>query len=375
MTDNNTSRWTRSRLAWTAPVAALVVVAAAVTVPMVASASPSLPKKSAAQLLSDVSKSDGTPLSGTVVETARLGLPALPEVSGTTITPTALLAGSHTARVWYDGAAKARIALVANLTETDLVRNGRDLWLWSSGQNTAQHLQLPTEAATKHDTPSPTESLTPQQAAKQALAAVDPTTKVTVDGTASVAGRAVYELVLEPRDTRSLVGDVRIAVDAKTSVPLRVQVHAAGATGRPAFETAFTSVTFAKPSAGVFRFSPPPGAKVTTSQPPSAAGDPGAVAGAAKRDASPQAIGKGWTTVVELSGVALPTTLGESGDRRGSSAADQLSAVQKAMTPVTGAFGSGHVLRTKLVSLLLLDDGRLYVGAVPPALLEQAAAK
>ena len=45
------------------------------------------------------------------------------------------------------------------------------------------------------------------------------------------------------------------------------------------------------------------------------------------------------------------------------------------MTPVSGAFGSGQVLRTKLVSVLLLDDGRMFVGAVKPALLEQAAAK
>jgi hypothetical protein len=45
------------------------------------------------------------------------------------------------------------------------------------------------------------------------------------------------------------------------------------------------------------------------------------------------------------------------------------------MTPVQGAFDSGQVLRTKLVSLLLLDDGRLFVGSVTPAVLEQAAAK
>jgi hypothetical protein len=43
------------------------------------------------------------------------------------------------------------------------------------------------------------------------------------------------------------------------------------------------------------------------------------------------------------------------------------------MTPVTGSFGSGQVLRTKLVSVLLLDDGRLLVGAVAPQVLEQAA--
>jgi outer membrane lipoprotein-sorting protein len=374
MTDN-APRWTRRRLAWAAPIAGLVVVAAAVTIPMVASASPALPAKSAAQLLADVSKSPGTPLSGTVVETARLGLPALPEISGTTISPMALLAGSHTARVWYDGAHKARIALVGNLTETDLVRNGSDVWLWTSGQNTAQHIKLPADSAQKGSSPSPAESLTPQEAARQALAAVDPTTKVTVDGTASVAGRSAYELVLAPRDARSLVGDVRIAVDSKTNVPLRVQVHAAGATGRPAFETTFTSVSFGKPSASVFRFSPPPGAKVTTTLVPT--GEADRSKDLTTRDdhaAAPNVIGNGWTSVVELTGVSLPTG-GRPGDERGSSPSEQLGALRQAMTPVSGAFGSGHVLRTKLVSVLLLDDGRAYVGAVAPQVLEQAAAR
>lgn len=375
----NASRFTSRRLVWAAPAVGLAVVAAAVTIPMVATASPSLPPKSAAQLLSDVAGSSGTPLSGTVVETARLGLPALPEVAGTYISPTALLAGSHTARVWYDGADKARVALVGNLAETDLVRNGRDVWLWTSGKNTAQHILLPARApkdASTSPTPSPAESLTPQQAAAQALAAVDPTTKVTVDGTASVAGRSAYELVLAPRDTRSLVGDVRIAVDSKTSVPLRVQVHAAGATGRPAFETTFTSVSFAKPSASVFRFSPPPGAKVTNSRIPSGTvGDIKDEARSAEQASAPKVIGKGWTAVVELSGVSTPFGANGSRDRSASPASEQLSALRSAMTPVHGAYGSGQVLRTKLVSVLLLDDGRMFVGAVKPAILEQAAAK
>jgi outer membrane lipoprotein-sorting protein len=374
---DNETRISRRRLAWAVPAVGLAVVAAAVTIPMVASASPSLPPKSAAQLLVDVSKSAETPLSGTVVETARLGLPALPDVGGTAISPTALLAGSHTARVWYDGAEKARVALVGNLAETDLVRNGRDVWLWTSGKNTAQHVQLPAHSAQAGATapsPIPAESLTPQQAARQALAAVDPTTKVTVDGTASVAGRSAYELVLAPRDARSLVADVRIAVDAKTSVPLRVQVHAAGDTGRPAFETTFTSVSFAKPSASVFRFSPPPGAKVTTSRLPAATKDMDA-AQATERASAPKVIGKGWTAVVELSGVSLAADVRGSGDGRSSSAAEQLSALRQAMTPVGGAFGSGQVLRTKLVCVLLLDDGRAFIGAVSPETLEQAAAR
>ena len=136
VTDTNaTLALTRAAaLAWAAPAVGLVVVAAAVTIPMVASASPvaAAPVRRAAAGRRRA-RPDETPLSGTVVETARLGLPALPEVGGTSISPTALLAGSHTARVWYDGADKARIALVGNLAETDLVRNGRDVWLWTSG--------------------------------------------------------------------------------------------------------------------------------------------------------------------------------------------------------------------------------------------------
>lgn len=385
MTESPTSSAlsSRRRIAWLAPAVGAVVVAAAVTVPMVASAAPSLPAKSAAQLLADVSGSSGTPLSGTVVETARLGLPALPDVSGTSISPTSLLSGSHQAKVWYDGASKSRIALVGDLAETDLVRNGQDVWLWTSGKNTAQHIVLPADATMKDLSPTATESVTPQKAAEQALAAVDPTTKVTVDGTASVAGRSAYELVLTPRDSRSLVGDVRIAVDSKTSVPLRVQVNAAGKTGRPAFETAFTSVTFTKPPASVFRFSPPPGAKVSELSPGSAKPESGAVdkekAGTSAGSAGatgPTVIGSGWTSIVELTGVSLGAATGTgSSNGTDSQTGAELGALTRAMTPVSGAYGNGQVLRTTLVSVLLLDDGRLFVGSVAPSVLEQAASK
>ena len=60
-------------------------------------------------------------------------------------------------------------------------------------------------------------------AAEAALAPIAPSTAVSLDGTASVAGRDAYELVLEPKDELTLVEEVRIAVDGETSVPLRVQ--------------------------------------------------------------------------------------------------------------------------------------------------------
>ena len=175
-----------------------------------------------------------------------------------------LLAGSHTARVWYDGADKARVALVGDLGESDLVRNGRDVWLWSSGKNTAQHVVLPAEGAATGRVPTPAESLTPQQAADRALAAVDPTTKVTVDGTASVAGRSAYELVLAPTDSRSLVGDVRHRDRRRDQRPaagagVRRRCH------RPAGvrDGVHLGELRVSRSAEVFRFTPPPGAKVT----------------------------------------------------------------------------------------------------------------
>jgi hypothetical protein len=51
-----------------------------------------------------------------------------------------------------------------------------------------------------------------------------------------------------------------------------------------------------------------------------------------------------------------------------------IATLQKAATPVSGSWGSGRVLRTKLFSALLTDDGRVFVGAVTPDVLTQAAA-
>jgi hypothetical protein len=46
--------------------------------------------------------------------------------------------------------------------------------------------------------------------------------------------------------------------------------------------------------------------------------------------------------------------------------------VLQATSTVTGSFGTGRLLRTALVSVLVVGD-KAYVGAVQPAVLEQAA--
>jgi len=42
--------------------------------------------------------------------------------------------------------------------------------------------------------------------------------------------------------------------------------------------------------------------------------------------------------------------------------------------PVSGAFGSGKLYSTNVLSLLFTNDGRLFVGAVTPSVLEADAA-
>ena len=148
--------------------------------------------------------------------------------------------------------------------ESDLIRNGSDVWLWSSSTNTARHATIPASAAT----PAPGGTgvsavpLTPQQAADRALRAITPTTSVTTDPAAVVAGRSAYQLVLQPKDTATLIGTVRIAIDGKTHLPLRVQVFPRGS-GTPAFEVGFTSFDPSVPAGSVFAFNRAPGAKVS----------------------------------------------------------------------------------------------------------------
>ena len=51
-----------------------------------------------------------------------------------------------------------------------------------------------------------------------------------------------------------------------------------------------------------------------------------------------------------------------------------LSALLASATPVHGAWGTGRLLRTSLVSVLMTDQGSTFVGAVEPSVLYAAAA-
>ena len=391
------------RARWAIPAGAVVLAAAVTAGSLIstAQASPELPARTPAQLLASVAgRSAPLPaLTGTVVETASLGLPQLPGTSNQN-SVTSLLAGSHTIKVWYADPQHIRLAVPVQLSESDLIRNGRQAWVWQSNTNTVTRMQLPArpgrEAVPAGAMPSAV-PLTPQQAAQQALKAVGPSTRVSVERNVTVAGQAAYQLVLSPRAAGSLIGRVAIAIDAAKNVPLRVQVFARGA-ATPAFQVGFTSISFVRPAAANFSFTTPRGAKVKVVRPP--ADTPGHMAKGTKVSGERQVIGKDWLSVAVLPASALAGVMGAGGavgpgvpPGAASSAAQSAAAspggpgggpgdsgaiaaaVMRSATPVHGAWGSGRLLHTSLVNVLMTNNGHVLVGAVTPAVLYAAAAQ
>jgi outer membrane lipoprotein-sorting protein len=361
----------RPVLRWVVPAAAAVaVVGAGVAAKTLAvAAEPDLAPRTAAQLLVDLQTATLDGLSGTVVERADLGLPSIPLLTGDQSAKfTSLVSGKHTLRVWYSGPDKARVALMGTQGQSDIIHNGTDTWVWDSQAKEAQHF---TGTPEKGETGAPPSSLptdlpkSPQEAAELALKAIDPTTQVSTGTSAKIAGRDAYELVLRPRDTSSLVGEVRLAIDAQEKLPLRVQVLPRG-TANPAFEVAFTSVSFARPDNAEFTFNPPAGTKVTEAK-------PGEKAAQAEQQAQQHdnaadkpktaVIGTGWTSVFVI----------RSSDAAQGAASDEGKKAQDAIGQLPAGNG-GRTFNSKLVSVLFTDDGRVLIGSVTPERLAQVAA-
>src|SRR3954447_8848789 len=317
-------------LRWLAPIgiAGVAVFAATGALTSNASSSQSLPATTPAALLAAVQNPDVDGFSGTVVSHLSLGLPELPAIGnvGANSSFTSLLSGSHTMQVWYGGPERQRVALLSSTEETDVFRDGTDLWQWSSADRHATHAVLPAAPArpsTGSASPTTLPSLTPLALAHRALRAMEPSTRVQVVKNHNVADRSTYELVLTPRTSATKVGQVRISVDGQLKVPLGVQVFAHGASS-PAVDVAFTSVAFGHQPERNFQFSPPADATVQQL-------DRGTGTAPAHGARGPRVtkIGSGWTTVVETRpGPRALATL-----RR--------TAVLRSLTPVRGTWGSG----------------------------------
>jgi outer membrane lipoprotein-sorting protein len=407
------------------PVAVIGVAAATIgLVPaLAAGGDPDLPEVTAQELVEKIAASETDQFSGTVKVSVDLGLPSfggldLSELAGSlgaegedgkdgkggsTATPeeklTSLASGTHTLRVAGDGPDRQKLTFVDGADEYSLIRDGDQAWAYDGSTGEALHTR---DAGAKGDRPADdhVSDMSPKELATQALDAADETTRVTVDGTTTVAGRDAYRLALTPKDSGSTVKAVRIAVDAETGTPLKFTVAPSDG-GKAIVDAGFSKIDFARPSTGTF--APPKDAKITETKElapgdatpgkdasgKDAKGDAHAMAPKSPKDAEEalnslpaplaglasaegaEIHGKGWASVAELTfpkGEGLPAA-GSGSDAPGGLSLDSLG------KKVKGDFGTGTLFSTRVVNALVTDDGRAFVGAVTPEKLTEVAGK
>ncbi|MFI7411015.1 outer membrane lipoprotein carrier protein LolA [Streptomyces sp. NPDC049627] len=397
----------RKAARYVVPVAVVGVAAATIgLVPAIAdSGDPDLPEITAQQLIEKIAQSDVQQMSGTFKITTDLGLPDLGGLEsslasgamgsgpgsgdGSSADPSAklteLASGTHTLRVAADGPDRQKLSLLENAAEYSLIHNGKDVWGYDSKSNEVFHgtADEAKGGQDKEDVPA-----TPKDFAEEALKAADDTTAVTVDGTAQVAGRDAYRLLIKPKQSGTTVGAITVAVDAETGMPLKFTLTPSSG-GAAVVDAGFTQVSFAKPAASTFDFTPPKGAKVTEESKldgaPSEHGSAksedelrkeldkefgGLKSGDGHGKASeggPEVIGEGWNSV------AVFDTGGEGVPSGGEVGGDLGGFLDSLGDKVSGKFGSGTVFKTRLINALITDDGKVYVGAVDKDALVKAA--
>lgn len=420
----------RKAARYAAPVAVIGLTVATIgLVPAFAgSGDPDLPKTSAQELIEKIAASDVQQLSGTVKISTDLGLPDLgglesgllsggglgggSDGSGSAADPSAklleLASGTHTVRVAADGPDKQKLSLLEKAAEYSVIHNGDEVWAYDSASNEAYHATAPESEGSDGGTgkgeskgedkdrvlPGDDVPATPKEFAEEALKAVDDTTSVTVDGTAQVAGRDAYKLVIKPKASGSTVGAISIAVDSKTGTPLKFTLTPASG-GAAVVDAGFVDVDFAKPAASTFDFTPPKGTKVTEEGAGKAEaeaeedsgkgfgkefdedlkgdlkgleGHEGTVDGL--EGDGVKVIGEGWNSIATFDSGA------EGGMPSAGSSPDAGAFggfLDSFGDKVSGDFGSGTVFKTRLINALMTDDGKLYVGAVTKDALVKAA--
>jgi outer membrane lipoprotein-sorting protein len=258
----------RRRITIVGLVAALAVAALGVA-NVRADPTPDLPPIGGDELLAAALGALARPftISGDVDTHVDLGIPQIPAGvgggnGGGVMGAVDLVAGDQEYKLWRssDG---ARVAHLLPFGEQDVVVNRHDAWFWDSSDMSAIHL-AGVPGTTLWDASAPAAAVRDADLVRFAqgmLGAVAPYADVTVEGTATVAGRSAYQLELTPTSTLTLVGRIAVAIDAETRLPLRFQVFPRGSDGA-AIEAGFTSVSFDAIDPSMFAFTPPPGTTV-----------------------------------------------------------------------------------------------------------------
>jgi hypothetical protein len=312
-------------------------------------------RPTAQQLLARIKDSTGIRFSGTVVANTSVDVPAS-EVGDamSAFATVGLLAGSHTAKVWYGGAKRERVAVVDATGEVDYFRIGSDYWRWDPMARSAVGVKLPN--LTSQTSWSPIPRVLPGQVGWWAARTADSRTRLSLDASGHIAGRSVYRLHIWPDRADSLINSVVVSADTRTYTPLGVRVYVKGRSA-PAMSAAFTRIRFGAPDPQNFTFSPPPDASVLP-QPSRRMGVPVHPKVENEEPSAPLELGvsfhgSGWGRVLEIRAAQLnPHQL----------AWPSWSSADTKV--VSGRWGAGQLYTSPLVTILVTKDDRILVGEV-----------
>jgi outer membrane lipoprotein-sorting protein len=268
---------------WWAVIVVAVLAAAAVTVGIatsMAQGTSTLQSISVAQLLAKVgaaSKSTSA-VSGDITWTNGLipGSDLTGLLSGQSSAPSSLsgLALGGSGRLWLQQGSGLRLESQGSGSDFVVVAGKNGLWSYSSATGTATQYVPPAGASAKtpHSSPSAqSSSADPLAAIAAGLQRFASTGTVTMGPQTTVAGQPSYLLVMTPASAHTTIGSVQVAIDAKSFVPLRVQVFAKGDT-TATLSAGFTRVSYGRLGSSLFAFTPPAGATVHSQAFPSPQG-------------------------------------------------------------------------------------------------------
>ena len=370
------------------------------------------PNLSPAALESRILASPDHPYQGYVENDGRLDLPQLPQLSAVS----SLLSGTTMMRTWFSSAQQWRTDVVTPTGEQDTYQTSQGTATWNF--ETGQITRVSGSSSTRLPEP---EDFVPAQLALRVLHTAGKGVAVSSLPPQRIAGIAADGLEITP-SADSTIGRVDIWADPATGVPLEASIYARGASS-PALSSRFLDVELTAPAAATVAFKPAAGiptAKTDTSaanalllflspyslpqtlagkkQAPLPGSGPqnlsetggspgGGSGGVVLQNPGGTAVvipdpGVGsitFYTVVDAQVLTYGTGLSSfivAGlvTSAGSSA---MSAATSAGAPVTFADGTGILIRTPLLTLLLVKTTHsgyyLLTGFVAPAVLVQAA--
>ena len=399
----------RNRRRWIPAVLAPVLVAGSVLgFSVQANAAIDLPDKSASQILQLINTNPDIAFSGRIIKKASMGLPPMnivPDISQSMIDEMAkkmpkemsdflpkasaqgelalaleFFAGTHTANIYVDGVEKSRLQVLDLLSERNYIHNGKDLWAYDAGKSLAQHSVIDESEVNRAAAEAqslfaansgklPFDYTSPAAVADYILNQAGKYSTITVASDAMIAGRGAYQITITPKGNESLVASATLSIDAATGLPLAVRVMAVGQS-TPAFEVAFETISFEKPAAANFTFTPPAGTRVVEVPAPTKAE---LLRELAKAPAVPSEgdvrakledlAAQGWGAVAQIPAAQIPLEL--------KALQSNSNLYQELTKPVAG----GRVFSSALLNIYFADNGDVYAGSVTVARLLAVATR